>query len=298
METEIYNLNTLLDKKIALNVDLSYYGYMFFIILLLLLIIWLLYRYKKSSKEHLSSNSSISSIPSNGSISSSVPSNGSISSSVPSNNSNTDSTPQPIQPDLINLTNPINPTNPTNPINPTNPTNPTNPINPLQPISANQTNPIFATTTLPSNIITNNIISVSANNLFPIQEEEQPLPPQPQPQHQPPTIEENLTIPLTKQYYLKGEEITLPSSVSQPTGYIGRDNVCFRSKLGDIPFMNKREKCMACQVDNRTKWQTYDGTNTNIISTCLYSDNPNEHDPSLWTKAHCQAECNKLQNIN
>ena len=166
---------------------------------------------------------------------------------------------------------------------------------PIQPIS-NQTNPIVATTTLPSNIITSNIISVSANNLFPIQEEEHTVLAPPPP---PPTIEENLTVtPLTKQYYLKGEEITLPSSVSQPTGYIGRDNVCFRSKLGDIPFMNKREKCMACQVDNRTKWQTYDGTNTNIISTCLYSDNPNEHDPSLWTKAHCQAECNKLQNIN
>lgn len=100
----------------------------------------------------------------------------------------------------------------------------------------------------------------------------------------------------TKQIYEKGDEVTLPSSLSQPDGYISRDMVCFRNKLGNIDYMKKRAGCMACQVDSRADKKMYNGTNTNIISSCVYSkDKPD--DPSVWTKDQCVAMCAKVKDL-
>jgi len=105
--------------------------------------------------------------------------------------------------------------------------------------------------------------------------------------------------PSTKQQYNKGDEITLPSSISSPLGYIGRDQVCFRGKLGDIGYMKQRPGCMACMVDNRPEKErkTYDGTNTNIVASCAYSNEDVPNDPTVWTKQKCIIQCNKIPDL-
>lgn len=103
----------------------------------------------------------------------------------------------------------------------------------------------------------------------------------------------------TKQIYDKLEEITLPSSISSSTGgYVGRDFVCFRSKMGDESYVSKNTGCIACQVDKSGKNNNYGNTKTNVISTCVYTDDPTNKDPSIWTKHQCVASCEKLQDVN
>jgi len=102
----------------------------------------------------------------------------------------------------------------------------------------------------------------------------------------------------TKQIYNKYDEIILPSSIGGASGYVGRDYVCFRNKIGDQPYVSKRTGCMACQIDTTgggTK--TYAGTNTNIISTCSYADKSDPSDLSLWTKDVCMVQCGKIPDI-
>lgn len=98
----------------------------------------------------------------------------------------------------------------------------------------------------------------------------------------------------TKNTYNKFDEIDLPSSVDLPNGYIGRDYICFRNKIGDQNFVNKRSGCMACQVDSRQNGnKNYQGTNTNVIATCVYSNHTDPNDPDLWTKKMCIDFCSK-----
>jgi hypothetical protein len=105
--------------------------------------------------------------------------------------------------------------------------------------------------------------------------------------------------PATKQQYNKLDEITLPSSISNSTGgYIGRDFVCFRSKLGNEAYVSKNTGCMACQVDKSGKNNNYGGTLTNVISTCVYTDDPNNTDPNIWSKQMCISACEKLKDVN
>ena len=98
---------------------------------------------------------------------------------------------------------------------------------------------------------------------------------------------------LTKTHYNKYDEIILPSSVANP--YIGRDHVCFRQKTGDHNFVGKRSGCMACQVDQEGK--KYDGTNTNVIATCVYAENSDDYDDSVWTKSKCESRCALLKDL-
>ena len=100
--------------------------------------------------------------------------------------------------------------------------------------------------------------------------------------------------------YNKYDEITKPSSVSQPYGYIGRDFVCFRNKMKDHNFMKKRSGCMACQVDqSENKHHNYHGTNTNVIATCVYADQKDPNDPDVWTYEECKQRCSaeKYKNL-
>ena len=102
-------------------------------------------------------------------------------------------------------------------------------------------------------------------------------------------------LPETKQMYKKYDEITLPSSLSPTTGgYIGRDYVCFRDKLGDVSYVSKNSGCMACQVDNSGKNNNYSNTHTSVVATCVYTTDPNNTDPSVWTKQMCTNSCAKL----
>ena len=101
----------------------------------------------------------------------------------------------------------------------------------------------------------------------------------------------------TQQIYNKYDEITKPSSNGKPNGYIGRDFVCFRGKDGDHTFMSKRTGCMACQVDSRQNSEKYEGTQTNVISTCVYSDDLDPNDQSVWTKDMCRSKCEKIKDL-
>jgi hypothetical protein len=101
----------------------------------------------------------------------------------------------------------------------------------------------------------------------------------------------------TKQIYKKYDEIVKPSSISGNTGYIGRDYVCFRDKLGDQQFVSKRNGCMACQVDNRLDSDKYVGTNTNVISSCVYTETDDHTDPAVWTYKMCKSECAKAKDV-
>jgi len=112
------------------------------------------------------------------------------------------------------------------------------------------------------------------------------------------SIIKNLDIPPTKQIYSKYDEITLPSSIDLPNGYIGRDYVCFRSKIGNNDFVRKRNSCMACQVDKKTNNSVYDNTNTNIISSCVYSTEENSNDASVWTHKQCQDKCSTMEDLS
>ncbi len=101
----------------------------------------------------------------------------------------------------------------------------------------------------------------------------------------------------TKTQYNKYDSIELPSNISNP--YISRDYVCFRNMIGDTKFTQMRPHCMACSVDKRNNQKTYDNTNTNIISTCSYTDDSlvNSSDPSLWNKQQCLQACAEIKDM-
>ena len=94
-----------------------------------------------------------------------------------------------------------------------------------------------------------------------------------------------------KEIYKKNEEINLPSK-SKDSNYI-----CYRNKLNDDDFTSKRSGCMACQVDSRIDGEFYSNTGTNVISTCVYSDELDPNDPSVWTKQQCIDTCAELKDI-
>jgi hypothetical protein len=101
-----------------------------------------------------------------------------------------------------------------------------------------------------------------------------------------------------KRNYNKLDEITKPSNLMGEKGYIGKDQICYRSKLGDIDYMKKRPYCMACQVDKRKDGNMdYDGTYTNIMKTCLYTDNHDPNDSTVWTKDKCIITCRDGKNM-
>lgn len=104
--------------------------------------------------------------------------------------------------------------------------------------------------------------------------------------------EEDTNTPRTRQIYKKGDEIVLPSSLSGP--YIGRDQICFRTKLGDTDFMGARSGCMACQVDTRANHKTYDNTKTNVMSTCVYGSSGT---PNVFTKEQCVKQCSTVKDL-
>jgi hypothetical protein len=101
--------------------------------------------------------------------------------------------------------------------------------------------------------------------------------------------ERNKHNQLVKTHYKYGENIIFPSS-SDP--YIGRDFICYRDKAGDNNYIRSRGGCMACQVDDKI---VSNGSNTNIISTCVYSlsENPNPGS-SIWTHKKCKTSCDAL----
>ena len=96
----------------------------------------------------------------------------------------------------------------------------------------------------------------------------------------------------TETNYKKYDEIVLPSSISGTSGYIGRDYICYKNKANDIDFISKRPKCMVCQTDPNNN--NYDNTNTNIISTCVYTDNIQNNDPMVWNKNMCINKCSVI----
>jgi hypothetical protein len=110
----------------------------------------------------------------------------------------------------------------------------------------------------------------------------------------PDIIKENTT----QRNYNKLDEITKPSNLTGDRGYIGKDQICYRSKLGDLDYMKKRPYCMACQVDKRKDGNVdYDGTYTNIMKTCLYADNYDPNDSNIWTKDKCLITCKDGKNM-
>jgi hypothetical protein len=95
-----------------------------------------------------------------------------------------------------------------------------------------------------------------------------------------------------KTTYTKLQEITDPSSLDGPKGYISRDNICYRYRAKDDTYVKKRFGCIACQVDNRTNIvHDYDGTNTNVAATCVYAKNEDPTDHSIWTREKCVNVC-------
>lgn len=103
-------------------------------------------------------------------------------------------------------------------------------------------------------------------------------------------VENNLDSK-TKTVYNKLEEVNLPSNLTGEDGYIGRDQICYRYKVTDRNFVNKRYGCMACQIDKRNGQNNYNNTKTNIIATCVYSDKEDPNDNSVWTKEKCISVC-------
>ncbi len=87
----------------------------------------------------------------------------------------------------------------------------------------------------------------------------------------------------TKQIYNKYEEITKPSSIHP---YISRDQICYRYMLPNTDFVQDRPYCMACQVDKTDNGKNRSGTQTNVISTCVYADEK--------TKQECIDMCKSL----
>lgn len=89
----------------------------------------------------------------------------------------------------------------------------------------------------------------------------------------------------TQTNYKKLEEIINPSNLAP---YVSRDQVCYREH--NTPgYSQKRGGCMACQVDGTTN---YEGTN--VVSSCVYTLDPNNTDKAIWTKDKCVQECSKL----
>ena len=109
--------------------------------------------------------------------------------------------------------------------------------------------------------------------------------------------EETVKIPTTKNIYQKYEDINLPSSLKKETGgYIPSHYVCFRNKSNDIDYIKKRQKCMACQVDNRiNKNSNYDHTMTNISVTCPYN---NENEQGVFSREDCLSRCAQINDLS
>lgn len=109
--------------------------------------------------------------------------------------------------------------------------------------------------------------------------------------------EETMKIPTTKNIYQKYEDINLPSSLKKETGgYIPSHYVCFRNKSNNIDYIKKRQKCMACQVDNRlNKNSNYDNTMTNISVTCPYN---NENEPGVFSREDCLSRCAQINDLS
>ena len=107
-------------------------------------------------------------------------------------------------------------------------------------------------------------------------------------------VEEKIT-PMTKSIYSKGDEISLPSSLSGDMGYIGRDYVCYRGLANDNNFMARRNGCVACQVDLS---DNINRTGTNVIATCVYgSDKENKLNRLIWTRQMCNDQCASMPDI-
>lgn len=99
---------------------------------------------------------------------------------------------------------------------------------------------------------------------------------------------------ITKQFYQKYDLVNHPSSYDP---YIGRDYIAYRNLNCDRNYVSKRPGCMACQVDLRKDVDhNYDGTKTNIISTCLYDYNNKENNGNgdIWDYERCKKECSLL----
>ena len=114
----------------------------------------------------------------------------------------------------------------------------------------------------------------------------------------PPTTMPPTTMPpTTKQFYNKLEDIELPSSISkEDEGYISKNRICFRDNINKFDYTNKRNKCMACQVDLRKDTNiNYDNTNTNIIVTCPYTTSNYK---GVHTKEDCINLCKDVPDIS
>lgn len=112
------------------------------------------------------------------------------------------------------------------------------------------------------------------------------------------SLQEMMNSPQTQQIYRKYEEVILPSSVDASTGgYIGRDYICYKEKIGNQSFVSKNPKCMVCSIDNSNNTQ-HSNTHTNITSTCVYSDDKNNTNPTVWTKQMCLKKCENVKDKN
>jgi hypothetical protein len=100
-----------------------------------------------------------------------------------------------------------------------------------------------------------------------------------------------------KQFYKKNEDILLPSSVDP---YIGRDRVAYKDLYTDQNFVTSRPGSLACQVDLTPNWanKNYNGTFTNIISTCAYTLKDSSNDPTIWTRTQCMNACQKITDLS
>ena len=113
----------------------------------------------------------------------------------------------------------------------------------------------------------------------------------------PTTMPPTTMTPTTKQFYNKLEDVELPSSISKDDeGYISKNRICFRNNINNFDYTNKRDKCMACQVDLRkNKNINYDDTNTNIIVTCPYTTSDYK---GVHKKEDCINLCKDIPDIS
>lgn len=96
----------------------------------------------------------------------------------------------------------------------------------------------------------------------------------------------------TKQIYKKGDEVYLPSSITGEFGYIGRDRICFKNKIGDQEYVSKRSGCMVCDIDSTNNINNITGTN--ILSTCVYGTDSEEiANGTLLSRIGCELKCQK-----
>ncbi len=100
-----------------------------------------------------------------------------------------------------------------------------------------------------------------------------------------------------KQFYKKGEDVFLPSSIGGKSGYIGRDHICYRHLVKDQNYISKRGGCMACTVDESNGGKNITFAETNILTTCIYgSDEDALIDNKIWSKKKCQTVCSEMSN--